>query len=336
MRRLYPAADVYTLIHDRAYDWPDGASPRVRTSFLNSIPGVTRCYPQLLPLLAWAARRLRLPPVELVLCSDAALAKAMTPDPQSKVVCYCHSPPRYAWDLADVYRETLPRWLRPLWGPQVAHVRDADRTAAQRVDQFIANSKHVAARIQRSYGRDAVVIYPPVNVPDAPVTSRRDDYYLCVGHHVRYKRLDLALEACRRLGRRLVVIGDGPDVDRLQRRRWPNVQWLGRQSDAELQRHYRTARGLLFPGEEDFGIVPVEALANGCPVIALGVGGATETVTPETGILFAESTPESLAEAIRRGENATFDPVAMHAHARQFRPERFRAELAALLARMFP
>ncbi len=360
---------------------------------------------------AKAARRMKLPPVDLVLCSDAAIAKAMRPDRRSKVACYCHSPMRYAWEeeIGREYARSLPAPLRPLWPALCRRLRDADRRAAERVDLFIANSRHVAQRIKRCYGRDAVVIHPPVDVPASPAaslpalnhaggaptppyvagapapehTSRmsappREAFLLCVGYHVPYKRLDLAVEACRALGKRLVVIGDGPDVSRLRAatehesaknepeapatgdpslalgarsdatgdsslalgarsgarsRAAPLITWLGWQPPVVINDHYRRAAALLFPGEEDFGIVPVEAMAHGCPVVAYGVGGATESVVDgQTGVLFPEQTVAGLVDAIRRCEPIRFDPVAMHRHAQQFGRPRFLRELRAVLA----
>ncbi len=357
---LLPDSPVYTLVHDPAgagAGWPD-----VHTSFLQRIPGGRRHYAKLLPLMPLAARRMRLPPVDLVVCSDAAIAKAMRPDPRSKVVCYCHSPMRYVWDLAETYRASVPWLLRSFWRRTAARLRAADRRAAERVDLFVANSRHVADRIRRHYGRDSVVVHPPVDLPAAPATGTREDFCLCVGHHVRYKRLDLAVAACRRLKRKLIVIGNGPDAERLCRecsgRRLvgrggsagrastlnglraagrysttgPAVEFLGFQPDEVVRDHYRRARTLLFPGEEDFGIVPVEAMAHGCPVIAYGVGGACETVTDgQTGVLFDEQTVGSLAAAIERAEAISFDPAAMHAHTQRFSRARFLREMRALL-----
>jgi glycosyltransferase involved in cell wall biosynthesis len=357
---LLPNRPVYTLVHD-----PAGAGtgwPEVYTSFIQWIPGGRRHYAKLLPLLPLAARRMRLPPVDLVVCSDAAIAKAMRPDPRSKVVCYCHSPMRYVWDLAETYRASVPWLLRPLWGRTAARLRAADQHAAERVDLFVANSWHVADRIRRHYGRDSVVVHPPVDLPAAPATGTRGDFYLCVGHHVPYKRLDLAVATCRRLNRKLVVIGNGPDAERLARgcsgRRLvgrggsagraatlnglraagrypatgPAVEFLGHQPDDVVRDHYRRAKALLFPGEEDFGIVPVEAMAHGCPVIAYGVGGASETVADgQTGVLFDEQTAESLGTAMERADSLTFDPAAMHTHVQRFSRVRFLREMRGLL-----
>ncbi len=330
---LLPDARLHTLVYD-----PDGmagsplATRTVHTSALQHVPGARRHYPKLLPLHAWAYRRMRLPHADLVLCSDAALAKAMTPAPRSKVVCYCHSPARYIWDLADEYARTLPAPLRPLWGPLCRRLQQADRQAAQRVDLFIANSRHVAARIHRHYGRDACVIHPPVDLPPEPAAGPREDFLLTVGYHVSYKRLDLAVAACRRLGRRLVVIGDGPDVRRIDPARDQHVERLGWQPAEVIHSYLGRAAALLFPGEEDFGIVPVEAIANGCPVVAYGVGGVTETVIPDrTGVWFAEQTADALADAIGRCARLDFDPRLMHAHAQQFSRARFLCELRARL-----
>ncbi|MCG3128207.1 MAG: D-inositol-3-phosphate glycosyltransferase [Phycisphaerae bacterium] len=332
LRGFAPHAPLYTLVHDRradAGDWPD-----VRTSALQRLPGAARHYPKLLPLMPWAARRMHLPPVELVLCSDAALAKAMTAHADSFLVCYCHSPMRYVWDLSDVYEQTLPRWLRPAWRSMIPWLRRVDAQAAQRVDVFVANSQHVAERIRRCYGRSSVVVHPPVELPTAPASdSRRERFLLCVGYHVGYKRLDIAVDACERLGRELVVIGDGPDVARFRAKHLRYVHFLGWTPDDVIIDHYQRAAALLFAGEEDFGIVPVEAMAHGCPVVAYAVGGARETVIPgKTGVWFEQQSVECMMDAINRCERLRFDAAAMHAHASSFGIVRFRREIAAVLA----
>ncbi len=332
---LVPHAPLYTLVHDSSgiADSPL-AGRKIHPSFLRHVPGATRHYPRLLPLLPLAARRMHLPEVDLVLCSDAAIAKAMRPAERSAVVVYCHSPMRYAYEpeFYHAYREGLPRLARPVFDASVAWARSVDVRAARRVDRFVANSHYVAARIQKAYGREAAVVYPPVEVPAQPTRSERQDFYLSVGFHTAYKRLDLAIEACRALGRRLVVIGGGPEAERLRPKAPANVEILGWQPDDVIQSHLERARGLLFPGEEDFGIVPVEAFARGCPVVAYGVGGATESVKPGVcGIWFDRQTSDAVAAAMESLERTSFDPERMHEEALRFGPTRFLREMRALV-----
>jgi glycosyltransferase involved in cell wall biosynthesis len=339
LAELLPPGPVYTLVAGPDYETTNPEHPlngrAIRTSWLQKLPGASQAYQQLAPLMPRAFRSVKLPPVDLVVCSDAALAKAMRPAEGTKLVCYCHSPVRYAWqpELAASYRATLPGWQKPIWDWTMARIRKVDYAAAQRVDQFVANSAHVARRIQRFYGRDSVVVHPPVDLPPFRPPPPRDDFYLCVGHHVPYKRLDLAVEACRGLQRKLVVIGEGPDVERLQLRQQPHVEYLGWQPDEQMHDYMYRARALLFPGEEDFGIVPVEAMARGCPVIAYGVGGACETVTDgATGVLFPEQTGEAIVAAIQRAESLEFDPHAMHACMQRFTHARFHEEMRRVFA----
>ena len=330
---LLPDSPIYALVHDAEAmaETPLGGRT-VHTSLLQKIPGARRHYPKLLPLMPMAARAVRLPPVDLVLCSDAALAKAMTPHRRSKVVCYCHSPMRYAWDLRRTYQQDVPWALRPFWRPLCQALQHADRRAARRVDLFVANSRHVGQRIAEHYRADSVVVHPPVELPPGPSVAPREDFYLCVGYHTAYKRLDLAVEACRLLRRRLVVIGNGPETERVDPRRDRHVELLGWQPAEVLTYYLRRARALLFPGEEDFGIVPVEAIAYGCPVIAYGVGGVEDTVIHgKTGVLFERQTAACLSEAIKFLDWGDFDPEAMYRHAQQFSKERFLANMRAVL-----
>lgn len=337
LAELLPGAAIYTLVCDRPGlgDSPL-ASRAIHASWLQRFPGAARYYPRLLPLMPAAAARVRLPAVDLVVCSDAALAKCMTAAPGSRVVCYCHSPMRYVYEesIREQYVRSLSPPLRPLFRRVVERVRAADQAAARRVDVFVANSRHVAERIARCYGRVAQVVYPPVDVPASPpAAGPRENYYVCLGHHVPYKRLDLAIEATRVLGRRLVIIGDGPATRRVDPSRDWHVELLGWQPDEIIDAHLRRARGLLFPGEEDFGIVPVEALARGCPVIAYGIGGAAETITDgQTGVLFERQTVAGLIEAVERFERLAFDPRRLHADAMRFCRVRFLREVRAVLA----
>lgn len=332
---LVPGAPLYTLIYDR--DHGGGPWQTVRTSWLQHLPGARRHHQRLFPLMPTAARSTRLPAVDLVLCSDAALAKAMRPHQRSVVVCYCHSPMRYVWepDVQHDYLRALPAALRPAFRMACAHARHVDARAAERVDRFVANSQHVAGRIRRHYGRDSVVVYPPVDVPPEPPAPRpAEDFLLAVGHHVPYKRLDLAVAAAAAVGRRLVVIGDGPDAKRLRRAEARHVHWMGWQPDEVLIDHYARAAALVFCGQEDFGIVPVEAQAYGCPVVAYGRGGAVETVIDgKTGVLFAEQTLDAIVDALRRCARTAFDPQFMYAHATTFARDRFLREMHTVVSK---
>ena len=336
LEALYDLTDdaaVYTLIADPA--GYRGPWSRQFESPLRNIPGARKHYPKLLGLLPWAARGTKLPPADLVLCSDASLAKAMRAAPGSRVVCYCHSPMRYVWEprVRAAYAAALTPLARPIFHASARRAQLADAEAATRVDLFIANSQHVAARIRQHYGRDSIVVHPPVELPSSPTTGPRDDYYLCVGQHVPYKRLDLAIEACAQLGKRLVVIGGGPDVARFQKETLAHVSFLGWQPDEVVHQHYRQARGLLFCGEEDFGIVPVEAQAYGCPVIAYGLGGATETVVDQhTGVLFSEQSTPEVTAALQLAETLSFDPEVMFEHCQQFSLDRFHREILAAIS----
>jgi glycosyltransferase involved in cell wall biosynthesis len=332
----WPAAPLYTLIHK-----PGSVSRAIEdrpivASVLNKLPGVQRYYRYTLPLMPWAVGW-RLPDCDLVFSSSHCVAKGVTAPPGSLHLCYCHTPMRYAWHMQESYFHDRG-WGGPKkWLAQkiLSRLREWDRRTAAGVTHFIANSQVVRQRIRECYGRDAVVIHPPADTNFyCPADVPREDYYLILSAFAPYKRLDLAIEACRKLGRRLVVIGSGQDEAKLRRLADHNVQFLGWQSDEVLRDHLRRCQALLFPGEEDFGIVPVEAQACGTPVIAFGRGGATETVIPwpkanATGLWFPEQTVDCLASALEQFEQQrdAFDPQRLRTHALRFRLERFEDEL---------
>lgn len=337
---LLPESDLYTLVHTPGSVTSRIEGRRIVTSWLNRLPAVHRGYRYFLPLMPLAARGLKLRGYDLVVAVSHCVAHGVALDDGTRFVCYCLTPMRYAWDMLDAYfpggRRLDPRYwaLRLLGGP----LRAWDRCAARRVGEYIAVSRHVKERIARHYGRDSVVIYPPVDTDYYhPLDRAPGDFYLWVGTIAPYKRVDLALNAFAGLDRRLIVIGEGQDLARARRMAPPNVRFLGAQPDEVLREHYTTCRALVFPGEEDFGIVPVEAQACGRPVIAYGRGGARETVVdlaaapsrPPTGVLFPEPTAESLIEAVRRFElhEQDFDPAAIRAHALQFSRDRCKAAL---------
>lgn len=333
----WPDAPLYTLLHQPGSVSESIEMLRPRTSFLNRLPGVGRYYRYLLPAMPYAARW-RIPPCDAVLSFSHCVAKAAVPPPGIPHVCYCFTPMRYAWHLRESYfrRGRLGRLKSAGADLLLARLREWDRRTSDRVTHFIAISETIRRRISECYGRDSVVIYPPVDTEFyTPTFGPREEYYLVVSALAPYKRFDLAIEACRRLGRKLVIIGSGQDAAKLQSLAGLGVAFLGWQPDEVVRDHLRRCRALLFPGEEDFGIVPLEAQACGTPVIALGRGGATETVRPlgeasdPTGVLFDEQCVESLTEAILLFERecGIFDPRAARRNSLPFRRERYEAEL---------
>jgi glycosyltransferase involved in cell wall biosynthesis len=336
--RRWPNAPLYTLIHMRGSCSPIIENRPVVTSILNKLPLVERYYRYMLPLMPWAVGW-KLPECDLVFSSSHCVAKGVTVPPGTVHLCYCHTPMRYAWHMQDSYFHDRD-WRGPkkwLARKMLARLREWDRRTAAGVTHFIANSQVVRQRILDCYGRDAVVINPPVDTSFyCPAGVPREDYYLILSAFAPYKRLDLAIGACRALGRNLVVIGSGQDEKKLRNLAGHNVQFLGWQPDEVLRDHLRRCQALLFPGEEDFGIVPVEAQACGTPVIAYGRGGATETVAPwpkpnATGMWFEEQTVDCLAAALEQFEQQrdAFDEQRLRAHALRFRAERFEEELFA-------
>ncbi len=334
---MFPQAELYTSIYGPG-PWPEQIARRdVHTSYLNRVPGAARHYQKLLPFVSRAYRSFDLSGYDLILSSNHACAKNVITPPGVLHVCYCHTPMRYAWEkrflegeeIGTVGRLALPALL-PL-------LRRQDRIGSASPDLFVANSRHVAERIERYYGRSSVVVNPPVDV-ERFLGLRRDpeDYLLVFGRVVPYKRVDLAVAACARLGRKLKVAGGGRALEgvREQTPAGADVEFLGKVSDEECDRLLSGARALLFPGEEDFGIVPVEAQAAGVPVIAYGVGGAGETVLDgRTGVLFDEQSSAGLAGAIERCDGIALDPDAARENARRFGRERFHAEMADAIDR---
>jgi glycosyltransferase involved in cell wall biosynthesis len=326
LAELFPEAPIYSLLA-RPEMLDEGLRRReLRLSWLRHLNWIPDLQRKALPVLAAAARSLDARDFDAVICSDAAIIKAIRTRPDALKICYCHSPMRYVWDLHDAYyRDAGPvgRLGLRLFAPGL---READRRAAEGVTAFIANSRTVAERIRRNYGRACVVIPPPVEVEFDGCDVEAEDFYLVVGECVGYKRHDLAIEACTRLGRRLIVIGTGPKLAEYRRRAGACVQLLGWQDDAVVREHMRRCRALLFCGEEDFGLVPVEAQAAGRPVIAYRAGGAMETVVEGgTGVFFDAQNVESAIGAIERFESSVglWSGDRIRAHATQFSKGQF-------------
>lgn len=337
--RAFPDATLYTLLHRRGSLSPAIESMDIRTSPLQRIPGIFRHYRHLLPIMPMAARAWRPRDVDVVISLSHCVAKAIVPPPGVPHVCYCFTPMRYAWQARETYLQGWSRrpLRRVLARTVLSRLRRWDRRTAGRVTHFVAISETVRGRIARCYRRDSRVIQPPVDAafytPD-PDDRPRDAGYLVVSALVPYKRIDQAVSACSATGRRLTVIGEGPERTRLQAMAGPTIRFLGWQPDDVIRSHYRTCRALLFPGEEDFGIVPIEALACGAPVIALGRGGAAETVDDAVGRTYPEPTTDALVEALDSWERAgcPYDASLARRRAEALALPLFRQRLLGFLA----
>jgi glycosyltransferase involved in cell wall biosynthesis len=330
---LFPDAEIYTTVYD-PQPWPEAITrAQVHPSFLNRLPAAERIYPRLLPLMNAAFESFDLSGYDLVLSSNHACAKNVITAPGTLHVCYCHTPMRYAWDPGFFAGEQLGLAERALLPLLVGRLRRQDAIASARPDAYIANSRHVAARIRKYYRRESTVIHPPVDVERFLGTPRRDGgYYLFLGRLVPYKRADLAVAACARLDRPLKVVGSGRGGDLLAELAGPRTELLGFVEDDALAEIVAGARALLFPGEEDFGMVPVEVQAAGVPVIAYGRGGAADSVVDGvTGILYDDPGVDALCDAIERFEQTSFDEQELRTRAAAFSPERFRREMSEFL-----
>lgn len=341
---LYPDADVFSLIDFVSEDqrhFLRGKTPK--TSFLQKLPGAKNHYRKMLPLMPLAIEQLDLSHYDLIISSHYSVAKGVLTGPNQTHVCYCHSPMRYAWDHYHEYlREmNLERGLKSWFARwQLHRIRGWDIQCANGVDQFIANSKFVAHRIAKYYRRTSRVIAPPVDTRLFSLETEHEDYYVCAGRFVPFKRIDLVAQAFALMpDKRLMLIGDGPEMEKIKSKAGPNCTFTGFLPPEEVCRHLSKARAFIFPSEEDFGIVPVEAQACGTPVIAFGRGGALETVIPwteegsakaPTGLFFHEQTAESLTQAVMafEGIEAQLDPVKICQHAQSFSIDAFKTTFA--------
>jgi glycosyltransferase involved in cell wall biosynthesis len=334
--RLFPQADIYTHALDR-----DAISERIlrhniRTTFIGKLPRAVKWYQKYLPLMPLALEQLDLRGYDLVISSESGPAKGVLTGQNCLHVCYCHSPMRYLWDFYQDYLENSGALTRMTFKYFAHRLRVWDYASAARVDYFIANSRNVAERIRKHYRREAGVIHPWVEYarfkPDKFIPAAPGAPYVFLGQLVAYKRADIAVRAFNASGRPLLIIGEGEERRRLEAAAQGNITFLGRREDAMLPRLLQEARGLIFPGEEDFGIVPLEAQSAGRPVVAYGRGGALETVREGvTGLFFAQPTPESLNMAVDRLEaNYTdFAPEVISGHAAAFDVSVFERKLAA-------
>lgn len=330
LQDIWPQAPTFALLYDRGRAHPDFRARDIRTSFLQTLPLATKCYQWLLPLMPAAVERLDLSDFDVVLSSSSAFAKGVLTKPGTLHVAYCHTPTRYLWNDTVSYVNELrvPRPVRELLPLFLPTLRLWDRLSSDRADFMVANSKTVQERIRKYYRRESDLIHPPVDVADYSIAPQTDNYYLAGGRLVSYKRFDLVVAAFNKLGIPLKIFGDGPEEDKLRSLAKPNIEFLGRVSDADKADLYARSIAFIHPQEEDFGITAIEAMAAGRPVIAYPRGGALETVIPGvTGSFFEEQTWENLAHAIIRFAPEVFRPETIRTHATQFGTVAFKEKI---------
>ncbi len=331
---MFPDAPIFTLVYDEKLTHGAFKGRKIRTSFLQRIPFTSshhRAFPLLMPM---AIESLDLRGYDVVLSDSASYAKGVLTGTDTLHITYCHTPMRYAWD--DCHRHMrefdYSRLTRKLMPFGMSYLRLWDRISADRPDTYIANSRFVADRIRKYYGRTAEVVYPPVNLDNFAISDSYDDYFLAVGRALPYKRFDILIGAFNRLGLPLKIIGTGPEIDNLRKSARNNIEFLGYLSDREVSRHYARARALIFPSEEDFGITPLEAMACGRPVIAYRGGGAMETVTPgKTGSFFSAQSPEAVIAAVEDFRPEDFNPAEIRRHAERFDRRIFQQKMRQII-----
>jgi glycosyltransferase involved in cell wall biosynthesis len=327
--RLLPEADIYTLFYN-----PESVSPTIRSHRITSsfVQPLWRHHRSLLPLMPMALENFDLRGYDLIVSSESGPAKGVIVPSGARHVCYCHTPMRYLWDLYPAYRNewTQSRVKRALMTPLTHYLRMWDYATAARVDEFIANSENVRRRIAKTYRREASVIFPPVAI-EKFYSKPSEDYDLIVSELVAYKRIDVAVRVFSQSGRRLKIAGDGPEFAVLKRIATPNIEFCGRVSDDDLRELYARCRAFLMPGEEDFGITAVEALASGKPVIALARGGALETVPAYGGVLYGDATDDGLRDAIAQLDSRECDVGALQAWAARFSEAAFAEKIQPIL-----
>jgi len=323
---LYPDADIYTHTYDEEIIRKYLPGRNVKTTFISSLPNSNKYYQKYVAFMPYALEQLDLSQYDLVISTESGPAKNVVTNPDATHICYCHSPMRYVWDMYHIYQAKTGLFTRVLMKPLIHYLKMVDSLSANRVDHFIANSNFISKRINKCYRRDSEVIHPPVAVDEFELCAEKDEYYLYLGQLTIYKKADLALSAFIKNGRRLVVIGEG-ELECEFTNTPQNIEYLGKRSFGELKKYLSKAKALIFPGVEDFGIVPIEAIASGTPVVAYAKGGVLDSVIDgENGIYFHEQTVESLNCAIDKLDSiyGQFDVDIMRRHAEKYSEKEFK------------
>ena len=333
---IWPHAPVYTLLHDSEMVHHKFDKKTVRTSYLQKLPFTKKHHRLFPPLMMMGIEQFNLRYYDVVLSDSSSFAKNIVTDPNTLHITYCHTPMRYGWDDCQYYTQqfSFPRIVKKFVPVLMNYIRMWDFYSTNGVDKFVANSKFVGTRIKKYYGREAQVINPPVNVNDFYVTDKNDlgDYFLLVGRMMKYKKMDLVIEAFNEMKKPLKIVSRGPEFKNLQKIAGPTIEFLGRISDEELRRTYSRAQAFLFPQEEDFGIVAIEALASGRPVIAFRAGDIVEHVEEgKTGVFLEKQTRDDVIDAVRRFEQIDFDPEHIRSTALSFEKEKFKQRIKSLV-----
>jgi glycosyltransferase involved in cell wall biosynthesis len=345
LAEIFPQADIFSLVVDHSTLAPILQNRKLQTSFLQRVPGAKKFHRHFLFLQPLALEQFDLSDYDLVISSESGPAKGVITSSKTCHICYCHSPMRYIWDRYPEYRRAMGFLARPVFSLTAHYIRLWDHASASRVDYFVANSGFVASRIRKYYGRESTVIHPPVDVAAGKISGQEGGgYYIAIGRLVEYKRFDLAIAACTELQRQLRILGAGPQERALRRMAGPTVEFLGRVNDTELRENLAGCRALLFPGEEDFGIVPVEAQSFGKPVVAYASGGVLETVRGiflndaelenPTGVFFKENSLSGLTKAMLQFESMEqeFRPEIIRKHSLQFDRAIFKRRISEFIA----
>lgn len=331
---VFPKAHIYTLIYDERLVKEKFPNRKIFSSFLQKVPLAKKFHRNFLILMPYAIEQFDLSRYDLVISDSASYAKGVITLPEAKHICYCHTPTRYAWDDSHKYIKDFPfpSFMKKFIPYVMTYIRTWDFQASQRPDIYIANSSFVAKRIKKYYKQDAIVIHPPVNMEIQEALSDSKDYFLMVGRLLSYKRFDLAVSAFSKARLPLKIIGDGPERKKLQKIAGPNIEFLGALEDDNMKKYYQGAKALIFPQEEDFGIVPLEAMSFGKPVIAYKAGGALETVIDgSTGIFFDTQSEDSLLDAVERFNLMVFDRKIIQDHAKNFSEEIFKEKILGII-----